>query len=98
MNDNKEKTNIDNSYMDRLKERGEGGRVTKSYQMTGLQLANILDDQKHKGLYMRLAKKYNNNDLMILAKDVADRPNISNRGAYFMKVFKENKNKLRENK
>ena len=51
-------------------------------------LAGILEDPSHKSLYMRLAKTYDNDGLLRLAKDIADRKNVTNMGAYFMKLLK----------
>lgn len=81
--------------MDRLKERGEDKRVTKSYQMTGLNISQILNDPDHKALYIKLAKEYNGQKLMELAKDVADRENVNKPGAYFMKLFQKKKDELK---
>lgn len=66
------------------------------HQMTGLMLAEILNDQAHKSLYMRLAKTYDNDRLLKLAKDIADRANVKNMGAYFMKMLKEAKLQKKE--
>jgi len=78
-----------NDYLSQLKERGETSRVYKKNQMTGLTLAEILEDEKHKSLYMKLAKQYNNEALMRIAKNVAEKKNIANKGAYFMKIYRE---------
>lgn len=82
-------------YLKTLKERREKGkgRVNHSHQFTGLSIANMLDDNDHKSLYIRLAKNNDEQDLMKIAKEVANRKNINNKGAYFMKVWKEHKNK-----
>lgn len=74
-------------YLELIKERVKKGRVTKSHQMTGLALAEILEDEKHKSLYMKLAKEYDQSFLIGLARDVADRKNIKNKGAYFMRLL-----------
>ncbi len=81
-----------NKYIELLKERGEEKRVTKSYQMTGLKIAEILGDKEHKALYIKLAKENNENFLLGLAKDIADRDNVNNKGAYFMTMLKKHKN------
>jgi len=49
-------------------------------------IAEILHDDKHKALYIKLAKERNQNKLLELAKGIAERPNIKNKGAYFMKM------------
>ncbi|MEX1014760.1 MAG: hypothetical protein WDZ80_06390 [Candidatus Paceibacterota bacterium] len=81
------------SYMDLLKERGQSNknRVSKSFQMTGLAIARMLHDEDHKGLYIKLAKTHDRDFLMNIAKDVAQRGNIENKGGYFMKVLQEKK-------
>jgi hypothetical protein len=85
----------DNKYISLLKKRGKVKKITKSYQMTGLKIAELLEDPEHKGLYMKLAKKYNENFLLGLAKDVSERKNIENKGGYFMIVFKQQKDKIK---
>ncbi|MDI6734493.1 MAG: hypothetical protein QMD50_03345 [Patescibacteria group bacterium] len=74
-------------YIKILKERMKILKVYSVYQMTGLSIADLLEDRAHKSLYMKLAKKYNNDWLMRLARDVASRNNIQNKGAYFMKLL-----------
>lgn len=74
-------------YFKLLKDRSKKSRVYKPHQMTGLSLAEILSDPEHKSLYMRLSKIYDNNELIRLAKNVAERKNIDNKGAYFMKLL-----------
>jgi len=79
-------------YFDLLRERGKEKRITKSYQITGLEIAKILGDEEHKSLYIKLAKEGDDRFLLGLAKDIADRKNIENRGAYFMTMLKKHKN------
>lgn len=55
--------------------------------MVGLEITELLRDEKHKSLYIKLAKEHNSDELLRIAKDVNDRKNIENRGAYFMKVI-----------
>ncbi len=76
-------------YVELLKQRAKESKVYSPHQMTGLMLAEILHDPKHKSLYMRLAKKHDNDKLLKLAKDVADRKDIKNMGAYFMKLLQK---------
>lgn len=75
-------------YFDLLKERAAQSRVYKPHQLTGLTLAELLKDNSHKTLYMKLAKEYNNDELLRLAKNIAERKSVASKGAYFMKVFK----------
>ncbi|HUC01808.1 MAG TPA: hypothetical protein VMA75_02800 [Candidatus Paceibacterota bacterium] len=76
-------------YVAELKRRGKESHVYKKYQLIGLEIAQILGDEKHKALYIKLAKEHDADTLMRLAKDVADRTNVKNKGAYFMTVLKE---------
>lgn len=76
------------TYLDVLKARKKTSRVYKIHQSTGLALAEILDDEKHKSLYMKLAKEHGSQKLIELAKDVAARKNVKNKGAYFMRLLK----------
>jgi hypothetical protein len=75
------------SYLDLLKERKADSRVYFHYQSVGLEIAEMLEDEKHKSLYMKLAKDYEPRILLELAKDVATRENVDNKGAYFMKLL-----------
>jgi len=54
-------------------------------------LAEILEDKKHKSLYMKLAKRHGAQKLIELAKDVASRKNVKNKGAYFMYMLTDTK-------
>jgi len=79
---------IKNEYVITLKDRAKKSRVYQPHQMTGLTLAEILEDSQHKSLYMKLAKIYDNHELLRLAKNLAERKTIENKGAYFMKLLK----------
>ena len=74
-------------YLKELKERGRTSRVYREYQLAGLLVAEILNDERHKSLYIKLAQKYGSQKMLQLAKDVADRKRIKNKGAYFMKML-----------
>jgi hypothetical protein len=76
------------AYVAELKRRGKESHVYRKYQLIGLEISQILDDEKHKALYIKLAKEDTGNRLLGLAKDVAERSNIKNKGAYFMSVLK----------
>jgi hypothetical protein len=78
-------------YLETLKKRAKESRVYSYHQLVGLTLAEILEDDKHKALYMKLAKLHNSDKLLKLAKDVAERKNIKNKGAYFMKLLYDGK-------
>lgn len=74
-------------YLATLKERQKESHVYQPFQQAGLDIAEILGDLKHKALYIKLAKEYDFRALLQLAKDVAERKGVKNKGAYFMKVF-----------
>ena len=44
-------------------------------------------DERHKALYIKLAKENDAERLLALAKDIAERKNVQNKGAYFMRVW-----------
>ncbi len=75
-------------YLAELKKRSRESKVYTSYQLTGLEIANILEDWAHKSLYIRLAKERGEAKILKLAKEVAEKKDIRNKGAYFMKVLK----------
>lgn len=89
---------INKGYSDIIKERSKKSHVYKKYQLTGLLMAQLLNDEKHKSLYIRLAQKYNNEKLMSLAKDVSLRKKIENKGGYFMVVFNKTKPETKNGK
>jgi hypothetical protein len=75
------------SYLKKLQQRAKDSHVYRKYQLLGLEVAHILDDEKHKALYIKLAKERGGDKMMQLAKEVAERRGIKNKGAYFMKVL-----------
>ena len=77
-------------YLEELKKRKKESRVYSEHQLVGLLIAEILEDDKHKSLYIKMAKDYNPDKLLKLAKSVAERKNVENKGAYFMKLFYSN--------
>jgi hypothetical protein len=80
-------------YLAELKRRGKESHVYKKYQLLGLEISQILADEKHKALYIKLAKEQDAETLRRLAKDVAERANVKNKGAYFMTMLKERNTK-----
>lgn len=76
------------SYIKELKRRAAESHVYRNYQLTGLMIAKALGDEKHKSLYIKLAKEGNGDRLLRLAKEVAEIRGIKNRGAYFMTLLK----------
>lgn len=80
---------MDKNYLETLKERAKKSRVYKSYQFVGLTISQILNDEKHKSLYIKLAKEHPGDHLLIIAKDVAERKKIKNKGGYFMRILQK---------
>lgn len=78
---------VDANYLDELKKRAKESRVYKKYQLFGLEIGQALDDEKHKTLYIKLAKENNPEELLALAKRISENPNVKNKGAYFMSVI-----------
>ena len=82
---------IGKEYIEELGRRAKKSRVYKNYQLIGLEIAQMLRDEKHKSLYIKLAKNSNSEKLLIVAKEVAGKKNIKNKGAYFMACLKNKK-------
>lgn len=76
-------------YLKEIRTRVKKNRVSQKFQLTGLALADILEDREHKALYIKLAKERDEDSLISLAKRVAENGRIKNRGAYFMKLVRE---------
>jgi len=74
-------------YIDELRERGKTSRVYREHQLIGLIVAQVLDDEKHKSLYIKLAREYGSEKMLQLAKSVAERERVKNKGAYFMRML-----------
>jgi hypothetical protein len=83
---------VDKDYLNILKERMKKIRVHQKFQFTGLTLAQILNDEKHKSLYIKLAKNRDEQQMISLAKNIAEKKNVKNKGAYFMRMLQKNKN------
>ncbi len=76
-------------YLERLKDRAKQSKVYRKFQLEGLEIAKILEDEKHKALYIKLAKEHDAQFLRGLAQDVAERgAAVQNKGAYFMSRLK----------
>ncbi len=84
---------IGKDYLETLKKRRVQSRVYLQHQLTGLEIARILNDESHKSLYIKLAKDFNNDKLLRLAKTIAENHRIKNKGAYFMRLlYKKDEN------
>jgi len=73
-------------YLETLRERAKTSRIYQRHQMTGLTVADLLDDQAHKALYIKLAKEQGDERVLSLAKSVSERRDVKNKGAYFMRL------------
>ncbi len=83
-------------YLTEIKTKSKKSKIYKDYQMTGILISQILQDQKYKSLYIKLAKMHNKEKLLYLAKSVSENKNVLNRGAYFMKLVTLSKEEDRE--
>ena len=75
------------NYIKNLKERGKDSHIYTKFQLIGLEIAQILNDNKLKAIYIKLCKDKNPETLLAIAKDVAERKTIENKGGYFMRVL-----------
>ncbi len=78
---------MEEEYLEEIRRRGKKSKVYKEHQLVGLLLAEILEDEEHKSLYMRLAKEHEADFLFKLAKSVAERKRVKKKGAYFMRIL-----------
>ncbi len=78
-------------YIKTLQGRAAKSRVYRKFQLDGLEIAQMLDDEKHKSLYIKLAKTNSTQRLRELARSIAENPGVKNRGAYFMACLQEPK-------
>ena len=75
-------------YLKELKKRAGESKVYSKHQLAGLEIAEYLEDEKHKSLYIKLAKQNNPERLLGIAKEISQNKNVANKGAYFMTVVK----------
>ena len=80
---------LEKDYLKTITERKKQTNVFKDFQHIGLVIAQMLGDEKHKTLYIKLAKNISGQVLMPIAKDIVERADVSRKGAYFMKILKE---------
>ncbi len=78
-------------YLKGVKRRASESKAYSAFQLIGLELATVLNDRAHTPLYIKIAKDHpDHHRLMILAKDVAGKPSVHNKGAYFMRLLFKN--------
>lgn len=75
-------------YLKELKKRAGESKVYSKHQLVGLEIAEFLEDEKHKSLYIKLAKQNDPERLLGIAKEISQNKNVKNKGAYFMTVVK----------
>lgn len=73
-------------YLEDIKSRGKKSRVHRQFQLQGLQIAMHLADERHKSLYIKMAKEGDADELLVLAKRIGGNSKIKNKGAYFMRA------------
>lgn len=78
-------------YLRELSKRSGQSRAYKSYQTIGLEVADILGDFEHKSLYIKLVKEHGEDKILRIAKTVAEKKDVKNKGAYFMKVLQNSR-------
>jgi hypothetical protein len=76
------------AYIKKLRDRARESHIYRKYQLLGLEIAHALGDERHKSLYIKLAKERGGERLLRLAKEIAERRGVKNRGAYFMTLLK----------
>jgi len=69
--------------------------ISREFQAYGMYLAEELDDYKHRGLYIKLAKTHDRNLLEKAYSFVID-SNAKNKGALFMWKLKELKTEYKK--
>jgi len=83
------------NYLTELKKRAGESHIYRNYQMVGLEISRLLGDPQHKTLYIKIAKSYNRQLLLEIAKNVAESKTVLNRGAVFMHALQQKVGKLR---
>jgi hypothetical protein len=70
--------------------------VSREFQQFGIHIAEVLDDYKHRGLYIKMAKTVHRSILEKALSFVSD-SNAKNKGALFMWKVKEFKLGIKKN-
>lgn len=77
---------IAREYWKTLEERARDARVSHPHQLIGLEIAEILRDDRHRALYIKLAKLHDGEWLLGLAKRIRENNTVKRKGAYFMRL------------
>ncbi len=75
-------------YLKTLQKRASKSNISQEFQLIGLEVAAILHDIPHKALYIKYVKEYGPDRILSIAKDIAERKDVQNLGAYFMSVVR----------
>ena len=75
-------------YYLKILKRRKKSKIYHKHQIIGLILADLLNDKKHKSLYIKLAKEYDQEKLLTMAKNIKENNKIKNKAGYFMKIWK----------
>jgi hypothetical protein len=78
--------------MAQVKAQKKNYRISARFQEVGIEIANKLEDKKHTGLYIKLAKKYKEIFLMGILSEVLEidaKHFIRNKGAYFLTLIQK---------
>jgi|WetSurMetagenome_2_1015567.scaffolds.fasta_scaffold1429459_1 hypothetical protein len=78
---------IDRTYLETLSARRKDARAYHKHQALGAELGELLRDTAHTALYIKLALQFDETRLRTLAKTVAEKRDVKNKGAYFMRVL-----------
>jgi len=86
------------NLFDQYQVKKDSGHVTREFQNFGLHLANKLDDQTHKGLYIKMAKEENRGVLEAALRFVIDSDADSKARLFMWKVkqIKQEKQRKKE--
>ncbi len=85
------------NLFDQYQVKEDKGYVTREFQNYGLYLANKLDDQPHKGLYIKMAKEVSRGILEAALRFVID-SNADSKARLFMWKVKQIKQEKQEKK
>jgi hypothetical protein len=84
--------------LDKYQDRPEDKYISREFQQYGIELAAELGDEKHKALYIKLAKETPRGLLESAKSFVKDAPNVKSRGRLFMWKLKQLKEESEKKK
>lgn len=86
------------SVLDKYKVEEEDKYISREFQQYGYELAMELGDEKHKALYIKLAKEHSRGHMEAARNFVKDANNVKSKGRLFMwklKQLKEDKKRAK---